>query len=278
MATKLGTILLAAFLPALGGLTLASCTPMSNRPYVERYPEYRGIRRVAVFLQRWPVYSKLKGEGVTELDFIQKDTPFLNALEPAERLDPRAVDVKDIDDGLMGQLLLEAFRYKGYDPFLAEIASSDQETVAGIMARYLDIAPRVDGFLFCFYSPTLYFSRAEKVPPDHRFRSYYLQEIAHLLNPGGDRVIWAGPRAGRALPNSITHAFIYLAMSLFNARDFRMLWAVAGSQTGGRLRVLLWDCPPEPTEEDYWADVKTIRRLMVNNLRCRLRHLIPDAF
>jgi hypothetical protein len=145
---------------------------MSNRPYVERYPEYRGIRRVAVFLQRWPVYSKLKGEGVTELDFIQKDTPFLNALEPAERLDPRAVDVKDIDDGLMGQLLLEAFRYKGYDPFLAEIASSDQETVAGIMARYLDIAPRVDGFLFCFYSPTLYFSRAEKVPPDHRFRLF----------------------------------------------------------------------------------------------------------
>jgi hypothetical protein len=40
-------------------LGLAACTPMSNRPYVERYPEYRGVNRVAVFLQRWPVNRTL---------------------------------------------------------------------------------------------------------------------------------------------------------------------------------------------------------------------------
>ncbi len=259
-------------------LTLAYCTPMSNRPYVKRHPEYQGIKRVAVFLQRWPCYQKLRGEGKTEPDFIQKTTPFLNAWEQTDRVHPRAVDVRDIDDALIGQLLLEAFRNKGYEPFVAEMTSPNQETVATIMARYRVFDPQVDAYLFCFYSPTLYFSKSDKVPADQHLRSYYLQEIVHTLNPGGNGVVWAGSRAGRAPSDSITHAFIYLSMTLFKATDHQVLWALSDSQVGGRLRVLVWECPPEPTEKDYWADVKIIKRLMVNNLRCRLRYLIPDSF
>lgn len=270
--------LTAGLVTALSVLMLGSCTPMSNRPYVERHPEYRGIRRVAIFLQRWPVYCKFRGEGETEPGFIKTDTPFLNAWEPADRPNPRAVDVRDIDDGLMGQLLLEAFRNKGYEPFVAEMTFPAVETTAGIMAKYQVLDPRVDAFLFCFYSPTLYFSHPGKVPPGHHLRSFSLQEIVHSLNPKGDGVVWAGSRAGRARPDSISHAFVYLSMTLFRAADYRVLWTVADSQVGGRLRVLVWDCPPEPTDQDYWADIKTIRRLMVNNVRCRLRYLIPDAF
>ncbi len=271
-------LLRAALFLSAGLLVVPACTFLSNRPYVERHPEYRGVNRVAVFLQRWPVYRKLKGQGEMQLDFIKKSTPFLNAWEPAERIPPRAVDVQDIDDRLMGGLLLEALRYKGYDPFVAETMSPDQETVSEVMAKYQAFDRTVDGFLFCFYSPTLYFSSASKVPPDHGNRSYSLTEIIHALRPGGSGVVWAGPRAGRSPPDSISHAFVYLSMTMFKATDYQVLWTVSGSQVGGKLRVLVWECPPWPTEEDYWADATIIQRLMVKNVRCRLHRLIPDAF
>ncbi len=251
---------------------------MSNRPYVERHPEYRGVNRVAVFIQRWPVYRQLQGQGGMQLEFISKGTPFLNAWQPADRLPPRAVDVQDIDDALMGELLLEALRNKGHKPFLAEVMSPVQETAADVMAKYLAAEPGIDGFLFCFYTPSLYFSQAAKTPPDHGKRSYSLTEIIRTLNPGGDQVVWAGPQAGRAPPDSISHAFIYLSMTMFKGADQQVLWSVSDSQVGGKLRGLVWDCPPEPTEEDYRVDAALIRRLMVNNVRCRLRRLVPEAF
>ena len=271
-------MLLAALVFLAGTLATPACTPMSNRRYVERHPEYRGVKRVAVFLQRWPVYRQLEGQREMQLEFITKSTPFLNAWEPADRLSPRAVDLGDIDDALMGELILEALRNKGHDPFLAEFISPGRETVADIMAKYQVADPEVNGFLFCFYTPTLYFSRADKTPPDHGNRSCSLTEIIHTLNPGGDKVIWAGPRAGRAPPDSISHAYIYLSMTMFKAPGQGMLWTVSGSQVGGRLRGLVWECPPEPTEEDYWTDADLIHRLMVNNVRCRLRRLVPEAF
>ncbi|MBW1991244.1 MAG: hypothetical protein JRI59_03810 [Deltaproteobacteria bacterium] len=271
-------VLLAGVLLSLGVLLWPGCTPMSNRLYVERHPEYRGINRVAIFLERWPIYRQLKRGGEMHEDFIDQNTPFLNAWERARRLPPRAVDVLDVDDRLMGELLLEAFRRKGYQPFIARLPSPGVETPATLMARYLVLDPGVDAFLFCFYSPTLYFASAEKVPSGRGWRSYTIKEIVRRLNPGGEGVIWAGPHARNAPPDSITHAFVYLSMSLFRARDNRLLWAVAGSQVRGRMRVLVWGCPPEPTQENYWADVTVIRRLMINNLRCRLRYLIPDSF
>jgi hypothetical protein len=261
-----------------GVLGLAACTPMSNRPYVERYPEYRGVNRVAVFLQRWPVNRTLRGQGEMQLEFITKNTPFLNALIPAERLPPRAVDVQDIDDRLMAAMLLEAFRNKGYDAFIAEMPSIRRETVAEVMARHRTLDPHVDAYLFCFYSPALFFSSAAKMPTDHRNRSFSLIEIIHALRPGEDRVIWAGSRAGSASPDSISHAFVYLSMTMFKADDRLVLWTMNDSQVAGRLRVMVWECPPDPVEEDYWADAVLIQRLMVNNVRCRLRRLIPDAF
>lgn len=275
---KRGYLLAAVLWLSLGAALGPACTPMSNRPYVERHPENRGVNRIAVFLQRWPVYRQLQGEGEMQLNFITKNTPFLNAWEPADRIPPRAVDVKDIDDHLMGQLLLEGLRNKGYKPFIAEMESGDRQAVAEIMAKYLVVDPRVDGFLFCFYSPTLYFSSADRVPSDRQRRSYSLQEIVRTLRPGGGGVIWAGPQAGRSRPDSISHAFVYLSMTMFKALDNQVLWTVSGSQVGGKLRALVWECPPEPTEEDYWADVTVIKRLMVKNVRCRLRYMIPDAF
>lgn len=261
-----------------GLLALPACTPMSNRSYVERHPEYRGIERVAVFVQRWPVYRQIQGQGEMQLEFISKSTPFLNAWSPADRLPPRAVDVADIDDALMGELLLEALRNKGHDPFLAEAMAPGRETPAGVMGRFLTVAPEIDAFLFCFYAPTLYFSRDDKAPADRGSRSYSLAEIIRTLNPRGDQVVWAGPRAGRAPPDSISHAFIDLSMTLFKAGDQQVLWTVSGSQVGGRLRGMVWNCPPEPTEEDYPVSAAQIRRLMVDNVRCRLRRLTPQAF
>ena len=201
-------VLIVLLFLSMGLSALPSCTPMSNRPYVERHPEYRGVNRVAVFLQRWPVWRQLKGRGEMQLEFIEKTTPFLNAWEPAERIPPRAVDVQDIDDRLMGELFIEALRYKGYDPIIAEMISSGRETVAEMMAKYQALDPNIDGFLFCFYAPSVYFSNPGKLPPDRDHRSFSLTEIIHTLRPGGAEVIWAGPRAGRSPPDSISHAFV----------------------------------------------------------------------
>jgi hypothetical protein len=275
---KRGLALIVVLLLSLGAFLVPGCSPMSNQRYVERHAEYRGVNRIAVFMQRWPIYRRLKGHGEMQLDFITKNTLFLNAWEAADRIPPRAVDVRDIDDHLMGQMLLEALRNKGYEPFIAEMVSGDQESVAEIMAKYLVLDPQVDGFLFCFYSPTLYFASPGKVPPEHQRRSYFLEEIAQIIHPWSGGVIWAGPQAMRSRPDSISHAFIYLSMTMFKALDNQVLWTIAGSQVGGRLRVMVWDCPPEFSEEDYWADVAVIRRLMINNVRCRLRYIIPDAF
>jgi hypothetical protein len=272
------SVLLVALVTLAGLLALSACTPMSNQPYTARYPEYRGVSRVAVFLQRWPMHRRLKGQGEMQLEFITKTTPFYNAWEPADRLPPRAVDVQDIDDGLMGELLLEGLRNKGYKPFIAEMITPGPETVAQVMARYQTLDPDVDAFLFCFYAPTLYYSNPDKTPLERGNRSYYLTEIIHSLNPGGEGVMWAGPRAGRSRPDSISHAFVYLTITMFKAGDHQRLWTVSGSQVGGRPRPMVWDCPPEPTDSDYWADVTIIRRLLVNNVRCRLRRLIPEAF
>lgn len=275
---KRGHALIVVFLLLMGASLVSGCTPMSNKPYVEQHAEYQGVNRIAVFLQRWPVYHQLHGQSEMQLDFITTNTFFLNAWEPADRIPPRAVDVKDIDDRLMGQLLLEALRNKGHEPFIAEMVSGDRESVAEIMAKYLVFDPHVDGFLFCFYSPTLYFASPDKVPPEHQRRSYSLEEIAQILHPGGSGLIWAGPQAARSRPDSISHAFVYLSMTMFKAIDNQVLWTIAGSQVGGRIRVKVWDCPPEFTEEDYRTDVAVVRRLMINNVRCRLRYIIPDAF
>jgi hypothetical protein len=261
-------------------LCSSSCTFLSNRNYVERYGSYRGIKNVGIFLQRWPAYLQTTNQNEPGMDFIRKTTLFTGPWEPAAQINPRAIDIQDIDDCLMGEILVNALKGKGYQPFLLGVmaTSSSPITVEEIMAKSQAINPDMDALLFCFYSPTVYFSKAQATPKDHDRRSYGLQEIVELLNPGSGWVIWAGPRAAQAPDASIDHAFIYVSLTMFRTLDWRPLWEVADSQVGGRPRPKLSSCPPAPTDQNYWADAAMIQRLMCSNLSCRLSHLIPEAF
>ena len=258
---------------------LPSCASLSNRSYVEKYPFLRGIKRVAVFTQRWPCYQQLPRQVDLGEEFIKKTTAFGGPWAPTSRLHPRAVDVREIDDLVVGELLVRVLEQKGYEPFLAEVWQAPRNlTVQEIMAQYQSMDPHIDGFLFCHYSPTLFYSHTQDVPKDHGNRSYSLMEIVHQLRPGDHAVTWAGPRADKASPHSISHAFVYISLTLFRALDWQALWQVADAQAGGKLRTWTPRCLPAPTEADYPADASVIQNLMVNNLSCRLRHLIPGAF
>ena len=124
----------------------------------------------------------------------------------------------------------------------------------------------------------MFVSKVQATPKEHERRSYSLQELVQLLEPGGDAVIWVGTRSPHVPDNSISHAFIYLSMTFFKALNWQTLLAEADSQVGGKVRPWIPRCLPAPTEQDYWADPGIIQRLMVNNLKCRLRHQIPYAF
>jgi len=264
----------------VGLLLLSSCTFLSDKQYVQEHPDLWRVRRIAVFLQRWPVYLQLPDQETQCADFIKKTTHFLGPWESAGSIDPRALDVQDIDDALVGQVLIEALTSRGYQPFLAQAlhaAPSTPTSVQILMAQYQALDPGVDAFLFCFYSPTLFLSHplVYSAPPSNR--AFGLQEIVSLVNPGSQGLIWAGPRAALAPKDSISHAFIYLSMTMFKALDWRPLLQVSCSQAGGQSRPWIPLCPPGPTDEDYWADPGIIQNLMVNNLRCRLRRLLPNA-
>jgi hypothetical protein len=275
-----GSLRLAISLALGGVLLLSSCSLLSNQGYVGQNPEYRGIRRIAIFVQRWPAYLQLPTQNAPGADFIKKSTLFTGPWQPAGFMNPRAVDIQDIDDNVAADLLMQVLTDKGYQPFLSGVLPLQPGaiTVGEIMAKCEAINRGVDAILFCFYSPTIFFSEATATPSDHQKRSYSLQEIIERLNPGGDYVTWAGPSAAQAPPNSISHAFIFVSLTLFKVRDWQPLWKVADSHIGGRMRVKLAQCPPAPTNQNYPADAGMIKRLMSNNLSCRLRHLIPDAF
>lgn len=214
------------------------------------------------------------------MEFIRKSTWFTGPWEPAGHINPRAVDIQDIDDQVVGDILIQALKEKGYQPFmLGVLPSSDRPiTVEEIMAKCQAINPEIDAMLFCFYSPTIFVSEARAIPQEHQQRSYGLQELIDTLQPGRGWLIWAGPRAAQAPPASISHAFIYVSLAMFKTLDWRPLWEVADSEVGGLLRPRISSCPPGPTDKNYWADAAMIQRLMGSNLTCRLNHLIPDPF
>jgi hypothetical protein len=231
-------------------------------------------------VQRWPVYLQLPNQNDPGADFIKKSTLFTGPWQPAGLLNPRAVDIQDIDDNVAATLLIQALTEKGYQPFLSGVLPPQPGpvTVAELMARCAAINRGVDAILFCFYAPTVFCAEAVPGLKDRQPRSYGLQEIIEVLNPGGNTVTWAGPSAAQAPPNSISHAFIFVSLTMFKSLDWQPLWEVADSQIGGRMRVKLAQCPPAPTDQNYPADAGIIQRLMCDNLTCRLRHLIPDAF
>jgi len=257
---------------------LSSCTALSNRTYIQKYAPFQGIRRVAVFLQRWPVYLGKPGRNHLGEDFITTRTPFFAPWQPAAQMNPRAVDILDIDDCLMGELLVNLLESKGYQVSLVEMPFAPESATAGmLMAQYQAINP-VDGFLFCYYSPTLFFSQAQAAPPEHTRRSYSLQEVVQTHGPGADAIIWVGQRRPDSPSGSMSHAFIYLSITFFRAADWQALMAEADSQVGGRVRPWIPRCPPAATDKNYRADAGIIRNLMVNNLKCRLNFQIPYAF
>ena len=261
-------------------LILPSCTFLSNRDYVQAHPGYHGTRRIVIFIQRWPFYLQTPEQSDLGADFIKTKTLFYGSFEPAGHINPRAIDIQDIDDHWIGEVLVKVLEKKGYQTFIADIrpAASEAETVAMIMARYQALDRQVDAFLFCSYSPTLFLAHARLTPQDRSTRSYGLEEIIQILQPGSRSVIWAGPRVAMAPPNSISHAFIYLSLTLFKALDWQPLWEVADSQVGGKVRPRLPECLPAPTDLNYWADAGIIQRLLLQNLECRGGHIIPYSF
>ncbi len=259
---------------------LPSCAFLSNRDYIQQHPELRGVRRIAIFLQRWPVYLQKRAQSGLGEDFIKTKTDFYGAWQPAAQIDPRAVDIRNIDDDLMGEILIQAFESKGTQVFLVDLKPLNAEslTVEALMAQYQVINPAVDAFLFCYYSPTLFVSRDQNLPQDHVRKSYSLREIMQLLSPGSDALIWVGNRHPHSPPHSMSHAFIYLSMTMFKRLNGQTLMAVADSQSTGKVRPWSPRCPPGPTDLDYQADARIIQDLMIANLKCRLHHQLPDAF
>jgi hypothetical protein len=258
---------------------LPSCTALSNRNYLQKYASFRGIHRVAVFLQRWPVYLQKPGRNDLGEDFIKIHTIFLGPWEPAAQINPRAVDIQDIDNCLMGEILVRILESKGYQVFLMDLPfGAESATVGMLMAQYQAINPPVDAFLFCYYAPTLFISHAQEAPKDHSTRSYSLWEIASNLSPGTNSVIWVGLRGQASPANSISHAFIYLSFTIFKTSNWHTLMTAADSQVGGEVQPWIPQCLPAPTDKNYWANPGVIRNLMVENLKCRLSHQIPYAF
>ncbi len=272
--------LLKRYLAVAALLLLPGCTFLSNQSYIQQYPQNRGLKRVAVFIQRWPVYLQLPNQNDLGSDFIKKSTLFTGPWQPAGSINPRAVDIQNIDDEVTATLLNQVLTEKGYQPFISGVFPPQPGpiTVEAIMARSQVVDPEFDAFLFCFYSPVVFCAEAQATPKDHQRRSYGLQELIGVLNPGANYVIWAGPRATQASPNSVSHAFIYVSLTMFRALDWAPIWEVADSQIGGRLRVNLAQCLPAPTDQNYPADAGVIQRLICNNLTCRLHHLVPDAY
>jgi hypothetical protein len=257
----------------------SSCTFLGNREYLQKYAPFQGIYRVAVFLQHWPVYKQKPGRNDLGEDLINTRTIFFGPWQPAARMNPRAVDIQDIDDRLMGKILVNVLESKGYQVVLAGVPfAAESATVGMLMAQYQAINPSVDAFLFCYYSPTLFVSQTQAVPPEHASRSSSLPEVVRQLGPATDAIIWVGNRSPNSPLDSMSHAFLYLSMTIFKALNWQTLMAEADSQIGGQVRPWIPRCPPAPTDKNYWASAEVIRNLMLNNLKCRLRHQIPDAF
>jgi hypothetical protein len=258
---------------------LSPCNFLSNRDYLKQYATFQGIHCIAVFLQHWPVYLQKPGGNNFGEDFIKTQTIFLGPWQPAGQINPRAIDIQDIDNCLMGEILVRILKSNGYQVFLVDLPlAGDSVTVEMLMAQYHAINPPVDAYLFCYYAPTLFVSHGQEAPKDHTVRPYSLWEVVHSLSPGTDSVIWFGQRGKNSPANSISHAFIYWSMTIFKTSNWQTIMTQADSQVGGEVRPWIPLCPPAPTNENYWANPGIIKDLMVENLKCRLWHEIPYAF
>ena len=99
-----------------------SCTSLSNLNYVQQHPECRGIRRVALFIQHWPVYLQLPNQDNPGADFIKETTLFTGPWRPASLINPRSVDVQTINDEMVAELFIQTLTEKGYQPYVAGVS------------------------------------------------------------------------------------------------------------------------------------------------------------
>jgi hypothetical protein len=277
--TSLAKFLVRGLLVILAGALLPACLSLSNREDLKKYAPFLGVQRVAVFIQHWPVYLQKPDRNNLGEDFIKPQTIFFGPWQPAAQVPPRAIDLQDIDTNQMGNILARILEKKGYQVFLANLPSAGgKETVERLMAQYQEGQPPVDAFLFCYFAPTLYLSHARETPPDHIKRSYSLEEIVAALTPETDSIIWVGERDQNSPANSMSHAFIYWAMTIFNTTTGQPIMLQADSRTGGPVRPWIPRCPPAPTNKNYPASPEIIRDLMIDNFKCRLQREIPYAF
>ncbi|MBM4286980.1 MAG: hypothetical protein FJ135_02315 [Deltaproteobacteria bacterium] len=261
-------------------LGLSSCVMLSNREYYQEKAATQGIVRVGVVLQRWPHFLAGPDQNSLSSDFIQDRTRFLGPWKPSDNINPRAVDVLDLTDVDVARTFMEVMQKRGYEPFLmtAIPGIEPDNTVAHLLENFQSSPLAADGFLFCYYAPMLFVADPAMLPADARNRSLSLWEVSYALQPGTPKFTWSGQRMAKAPAHTITHAFIYVSLTLFDARNLRPVWMVADARVGGRIRPRVAECPPGPTDLDYWTDPDMTVRLMLRNLRCRLWHLFPDAF
>jgi len=263
----------------LAGVLLSGCVNLSNREDIEKYAPFKNVQQIAVFIQPWPVYLQKPGQNHLGEDFIKSETIFSGPWEQAAPIPPRAIDIQDLDVGLMSGIIIEILEKKGYQVFLANSpAAGKNDTIAELMVQYQQNHSPVDAFLFCYFAPTLFVSHAQEVPKGHNKRSQSLSEIISSLSPENDSIIWVGQRDQNSPSNSISHAFIYCAMTIFNAATGQPIMLQADSRVGGSVRPWIPQCPPAPTNKNYPASSKIIKNLMIDNLKCRLKHEIPFAF
>jgi hypothetical protein len=233
---------------------------------------------VGIVLERWPHFKAHPDQNSLGSDFIRDRTPFFGPWQPAQNIDPHALDVADVTDADVARTLIEALRARGYEANLISLPLDPEAaiTVQEFLEKYGSPEQGVDGWLFCYYAPTLFVTDKQFLPAGAQKRSIGLTELAQVMGREGN-LSWAGKRRAQAPTQTISHAFIYLSMSLFKAQDGPPVWMVADSRVGGRIRPTVTECPPGPTDGDYPADAAMIRRIMLSNLRCRLWHLLPDA-
>ncbi len=260
-------------------LLLPACVGLSNREDLKKYAPLVGVQSMAVFIQHWPMYLEKPGRHFLGEDFIKSQTVFRGPWQRASQIPSRAVDIQDIDSVEIGNIVIRILEAKGYAVSLADLPMEDnQETVERIMAQYQENHPAVDAFLFCYFAPTLFVSHAREAPSGHSQQSYSLEEMVATLSPGTDAVIWVGQRDQNSPSNSISHAFIYWAMTIFKAATGKPIMMQADSRLGGPVHPWIPRCPPASIDKNYPASVKVIRNLMIDNLACRLRNQIPFAF
>lgn len=269
---------LALFLLSASVSLVAACVMFSNRQLTQDLAAAQGVVRVGVVLQRWPHFLAKEGQKTLGEDFITLQTIFHGPWQPAKPVNPLAMDVAEVTDADMAHILQLALLKRGYEPLLVSDLpeAAAPRTVREVMARQEEAYPELDGFLFCYYAPTLFVASPELLPPGAGERSLSLWELAGKAGCRGN-LIWSGKRLGQAPPHTMVHAFIYVSLTLFRAKTHEELWLTADSRVGGPIRPAIAECLPAPTDRDYRTDPAMIRRIMLNNLRCRLWHLLPDA-